>query len=170
MYFVQLKNAVDIIANRIGIVNEIAFQTNILSLNAAVEAARAGEEGRGFAVVAGEVRKLSERSKEAASDIHELSTKSVKTAEASEEIFVLTSSQIRDMILAMNEIAAASSVQSAGANQINTALEELNGTIQGTASSVEELAQTAEILNSFAVKLNNLMSFFKIGYNQGRRA
>lgn len=164
------KNAVDIIANRIGIVNEIAFQTNILSLNAAVEAARAGENGRGFAVVAGEVRKLSERSKEAASDIHELSTQSVRTAEASEEIFVLTSSQIRDMILAMSEIAAASTEQSIGANQINTALEELNGTIQGTASSVEELAQTAEILNSFAVKLNNLMSFFKIGYNQGRRA
>ena len=159
------KKAVDIIANRISIVNEIAFQTNILSLNAAVEAARAGENGRGFSVVAGEVRKLSERSKEAALDIHQLSTQSVKTAEASEEIFVLTSSQIQDMILAMSEIAAASNEQNIGANQINTALEELNGTIQGTASSVEELAQMAEILNSFALKITNLMSFFKIEQN-----
>jgi methyl-accepting chemotaxis protein len=156
------KKAADVIAYRIQVINDIAFQTNILSLNAAVEAARAGEHGNGFSVVASEVRKLAEKSKQAASEIQILSAQSVKAADDADNMFNATSSQIQNTIASINKIAIASEEQNVGATQINSALEELNYTIQQTASSIEELAQTAEVLDSFAAKLNNLMLFFKM--------
>jgi methyl-accepting chemotaxis protein len=162
------KKAVGLIAHRIGIINDISFQTNILSLNAAVEAARAGDQGRGFSVVASEVRKLAERSKLAASEIQVLSAKSVKAAEDADQNFMVTSSQIQDTISSINEIAVASEEQHIGATQINTALEELNSTIQNTAASVEELAQTADVLDSYAANLNSIMSYFKIKESKDR--
>ena len=162
---IENKNAVHLIAEKINIINDIAFQTNILSLNAAVEAARAGEQGNGFSVVATEVRKLAEQSKFAAKEIHELSTHSVNTAEEANKIFADTSLQIQDNMASINMIAIASGEQNVGATQINSSLKELNYTLQQTASSVEELAQTADILDSFAAKLNNIMFFFKMKKN-----
>jgi methyl-accepting chemotaxis protein len=162
------KKAVDIIANKIGIINDIAFQTNILSLNAAVEAARAGDQGRGFAVVAAEVRKLAEMSKNSATEIKVLSAQSVKAADEADTIFNITSSQIQETISSINEIAISSEEQNIGATQINTALGELNCTIQQTAASVEELAQTADILDSYAVSLNTIMSYFKFAETDDR--
>lgn len=162
------KKAVNFIANKIGIINDIAFQTNILSLNAAVEAARAGEQGRGFSVVASEVRKLAEMSKSAASEIQVLSAKSVKAAEDADQIFSLTSAQIQETISSINEIAISSEEQNIGATQINSALGELNCTVQQTAASIEELAQTADILDSYAVNLNSIMSYFKFAASEER--
>jgi methyl-accepting chemotaxis protein len=159
---IENKRAVDQIANKINIINDIAFQTNILSLNAAVEAARAGENGRSFSVVASEVRKLAEKSKLAANEIQSLSSQSVNVALDADKAFNLTSSQIQDTIFSINEIANASSEQHIGANQINTALGELNTAVQNTASSIEEMASTADLLDEYAAKLNNLMSFFNL--------
>jgi len=156
------KEAVNTIALRIKVINDIAAQTNILSLNAAVEAARAGEYGRGFSVVASEVRKLADSSKKAAAEIENLSSESVSTANNSDKIFNITSKQIKDTISSIKLIATTSAEQNIGAQQITTALKEFNTTIQNTASSVEELARTAEILDSFALRLNKLMSFFKV--------
>ena len=103
------------IAEKIGIINDIAFQTNILALNAAVEAARASEQGRGFAVVAAEVRKLAERSKVAADEIVALSTKSVNVTENASQLMEALIPEIERTAKLVQEIAAASMEQSSGA-------------------------------------------------------
>jgi methyl-accepting chemotaxis protein len=150
------------IAGKIGIIDDIAYQTNLLALNAAIEAARAGEHGKGFAVVAAEVRKLAERSQVAAQEIGELAGSSVKMAEKAGSLLDEMVPSIRRTSDLVQEIAAASSEQSAGVGQINGAMGQLNKATQQNASASEELAATAEEMGGQAAQLQELMSFFSL--------
>ncbi len=157
------------ISEKTAIVDEIARQTNLLALNAAIEAARAGEAGKGFAVVAAEVRKPAERSQVAAGEITELSSSSVDIAE-------ITGKRIHELIPRINqtaelvsEIEAASREQSQGAEQVTSALNQLDQVIQGNASASEEMASTAEELAGQAEYLQQAMEFFKITDGAGGR-
>ncbi|HNV82492.1 MAG TPA: methyl-accepting chemotaxis protein [Tenuifilaceae bacterium] len=150
------------IAEKIGIINDIAFQTNILALNAAVEAARAGEQGRGFAVVAAEVRKLAERSKVAADEIVALSTKSVNVTENASQLMEALIPEIERTAKLVQEIAAASMEQSSGADQVNTAIQQLNQVTQQNAAASEEMATSSEELSSQADQLKEIISYFTI--------
>ncbi len=149
------------IANKIGIIDDIAYQTNLLALNAAIEAARAGEHGKGFAVVAAEVRKLAERSQVAAQEIGELASGSVKTAESAGALLAEIVPAIRKTSDLVQEITAASDEQSTGVAQINTAMSQLTQLTQQNAAGSEELAATAEEMTAQAEKLRQLMAFFR---------
>ncbi len=150
------------IAEKISIINDIAFQTNILALNAAVEAARAGEHGRGFAVVATEVRKLAERSKNAAEEIDELFRSGVKISEEAGQQLEAIVPEIEKTAKLIQEIAAASKEQNSGAEQINTAIQQLNIITQKSASTSGNVAVNAETLSKQAEKLRNIISFFTV--------
>lgn len=150
------------IAEKIGIVNEIAAQTNILALNAAVEAARAGESGRGFAVVAAEVRKLAERSKVAADQISVLSKSSLIVTEETARMMQELMPEIEKTASLVQEISAASMEQNAGTVQINNAIQQLSNITQQNAASSEEMATSSEELASQADSLQGLVAFFKI--------
>jgi len=154
--------AMKIIANKIGIIDDIAYQTNLLALNAAIEAARAGEHGKGFAVVAAEVRKLAERSQVAAQEISELAGGSVQTAERAGQLLDAMVPSIQKTSALVQEIAAASQEQSTGVNQINSAVMQLNQATQQNASASEELAATAEEMSGQAVQLQELMAYFTL--------
>lgn len=159
------------IADKISIVSEIAFQTNILALNAAVEAARAGEHGKGFAVVAGEVRKLAERSKVAADQIIELAHMGVSVNEASGKQLELIAPDIERTSKLVQEISASSLEQNSGADQINNAIQQLNMVIQQNAASAEQMATSAEELSSQASHLMDAISFFKVkGMSQNSKS
>jgi methyl-accepting chemotaxis protein len=162
------------IADIIGVIDGIAFQTNILALNAAVEAARAGEQGRGFAVVAAEVRNLAQRSAAAAKEIKTLigdsvdkvqaGTKLVDAAGQTMEEIVTSVKKVSDLIA---EIAAASAEQSSGIGQVNTAVTQMDQVVQQNASLVEEATAATESMKEQAAALLQLVSRFKLGQEQG---
>ncbi|BCB28659.1 methyl-accepting chemotaxis protein [Sulfurimicrobium lacus] len=158
----QTVDAMKQIADKIGIIDDIAYQTNMLALNAAIEAARAGEHGKGFAVVAAEVRKLAERSQVAAQEIGQVASSSVDLAEKAGKLLDEMVPAINKTSDLVQEITAASEEQSSGVGQINTAMSQLNQTTQQNASASEELAATAEEMSSQSEQLQQLMSFFKI--------
>jgi methyl-accepting chemotaxis protein len=150
------------IAERIGIVDDIAYQTNLLALNAAIEAARAGEHGKGFAVVASEVRKLAERSQVAAQEIGETARSSVAVAEEAGSLLSEIVPAIGKTSDLVQEIAAASMEQSTGVAQVNQAMGQISKATQQNAASSEELAATSEELNAQAEQLRDLIGFFDI--------
>ncbi len=153
------------IAEKIKVIDEIARQTNLLSLNAAIEAARAGEYGKGFAVVAAEVGKLAANSQKASTEIFEIANESVKKAEHAGTVISEMIPNIRKTADLVQEISATSLEQSTGAQQISTVIMQLDQVIQTNAASAEESLAMAEELYSQAENLGKLISFFKIRNN-----
>jgi len=152
----------NMISDKINIISEISFQTNILALNAAVEAARAGEHGKGFAVVAAEVRKLAEKSANSAQDIENIVGNLKDTSDQAGVKLNSVIPKIKNNVQLIQEIAAASFEQNSGATQVNSAIQQLNHVTQQNAAASEEMATSSEELASQADQLRQTIAFFKI--------
>jgi methyl-accepting chemotaxis protein len=154
--------AMQTIAEKITIVQEIARQTDLLALNAAVEAARAGEHGKGFAVVASEVRKLAERSQSAAAEIGALSSQTVKAAREAGEMLGRLVPDIKKTADLVTEISSACREQDVGSDQINQAIQQLDKVTQQNASASEQMSATSEELAAQAEQLQSNIAFFRL--------
>ncbi len=158
----EALKAIQTIADKINIVQEIARQTDLLALNAAVEAARAGQHGKGFAVVAAEVRKLAERSQASALEINELSTQTLSMSSEAGEMLQKLVPDIEKTAELVRDITASAQEQNAGAEQISVAMRELDGVIQQNASASNEVASVSEELAAQSTQLQGTLAFFKL--------
>lgn len=171
-----IQNSSDNIAKIVKSIDEIAFQTNILALNAAVEAARSGEAGRGFAVVAEEVRRLAQRSADAARETAERITDSLTKSRRGSELTAKVSGSLEEIVAQsrkvenlVNEIAQASHRQSDGVNEINRAMRDIGGVTQANATAAEQSASSAQLLRSHAKALEELVSEISTTLGNGRK-
>ena len=159
----QTVEAMNLIAEKIKIIEEIARNTNLLSLNAAIEAARAEEHGKGFAVVASEVGKLAANSQASANEILELANSSVEKANSAGDMIQRIIPDIRRTADLVQEISATSSEQNTGSKQVSDGMIQLDQVIQQNAAAAEETSSMSEALYAHAEKLIEVINFFNIG-------